>query len=139
MAALIPPMLAQLQSVDANVLKDLLIVLLAAVSVYTAFRRPNTSRTIEPQPFLVEIQKQFLPREEARHFVTAEKCEVLHEESERRLSLLEHQLESIRSEAKHDRAEMSGHILSEVGKLHSRINDLLAAVSAIGAKIKDIA
>jgi TolA-binding protein len=123
-------MLAQLQSVDGNLLRDVIIIFIVlgsfAILLYSTFRR----RSIEPTPFPVELTGP-IKTQDHDVSVTNEHCKGIHKALDHRVTRIESDLNEFNSEIKKMRSEFNALLLQENSKIHCRINEILVAVSKI--------
>lgn len=143
-------LLAQLNTVPAEhgwqtilVLVGLFGVLATGVSIWAALQkgrrdaidnRDAIPRKLTPDPLRVEA----VPK-----YVTPEQCHASHaaiitrvERVETDLDGLRTEVRSVQAEARHDRERNTSMILEETGKVHSRVNEVLQAVSELRGEIR---
>ena len=69
-------------------------------------------------------------------YITKEFCASRHEQTVERVARMELEMAAIREDMKADRQEHNSALLREVGKVHDRVNAVLAAVSELAGQLK---
>lgn len=125
------PLLAQLSDVPADLIKNLgLIVAALLAAAYYARGLMNGDR-----PQKRELTQQPISVKAADQFVTRESYGMALIESARRMDEFDRKLEALRSELKVDRDAFMKQLLHEVGSVHTRVNQVLEAVSELRGQV----
>jgi hypothetical protein len=134
-------MLAQLQTVDADWLKNLVIIGLAVASPLIALYASRRSTRVEPDPLRVQAVDRL---------VTKEECGTLHKQTEAvqnqlfaKISAVDHRLAeqvmAIRTEM-HGMETRLNHVAEErMVKVHDRVNEILAAENETRGTLTEVA
>lgn len=140
-------MLAQLQGVPPEFSHNALLVVVAVVGALSGVTGivvgvvslvRGRKRQIEPQPLLVSLQERFALKDEVKGLVTVDKCKILHSETSRRIDWLEKEMLALRTEMKVNRDQIGALLLTEVGKVHDRINQVMNATSEQNGVLKQM-
>ena len=125
-------------SADPKHVQDFLLVTLAllgglGVLAGIIFGVMNAARRRESQ--LREVHPQPLEVIGAEKGVSETECDLRHDGMDQRVGKVERDVELLRTELKADRISIENLIRAETGKIHSRVDDVLEAVSEMRGKV----
>jgi hypothetical protein len=109
-----------------------------ALGIVTLVNRNKARRVaVENQPVDVSVSGPVELRKSGQ-YVERNLCITLHQETDRRIGRMEADVIEMRREMKADREKFYGDMLTEVGGVHVRVNEVLVAVSELRGEIKQL-